>query len=857
MIFATVGTQRPFPRFLELIATWARAHPHEEIILQGGPGGALDADNVTCHETLDPVEFDRCMRQAEVVVAHAGVGTILAARDLGVPLVLVPRQADRGEHRNDHQLDTVAALEHLPGIQVVRTAEAFAPAIERARAAGPIERGEPAPERRRLAEFVTDFVGAPRPSAVPSEPTFVLYRIIGNDLVPRHRKGQSRANLRFILEHEPELAGCEKRFVLNRIVDPDEEARIRALLDDAGIPYVHLPFDPEAYARAGWDIAGVPLRYAPFTRRFRSLKPDLRDRVIARLYRHRNNAVMNNNGARNAALADGRARADWVLPFDGNCFFTRDAWEALRRTIADHPECPYGIVPMLRLDTNEDVLQGRVHGPPRDEPQILFRSDARQTFDTAFFYGERPKVELLWRLGVPGPWDRWRLRPWDLPRPAPTPDAGAWVRAGWVARLASGRADLEVGAAKTTLVNRGQVRRRAVTTLLDELDRQYAPPCLRPDRPVFVNAARAEADRGDALHAALREAADAALARPPGSVLDKTTLAPSGDPHDYWHPAPYYWPNPIPIPGLPYIKRDGRRVPGTRLYEPGSESYDRTALQRLFDDTFVLALAARDFGDERYARHAADKVRRWFLDPATAMNPNLEYAQVRRGRNGNRGASFGLIEFKDLYYFLDAVRLLYRGQALDAEEYSDFRSWLQRYLHWLRTSPQGRRERRSENNHGTYHDLQIAAIAAFLGDHFQLRDTLRDSRFRILAQFRPDGAQPRELARTNTAHYCCFNLQGWMNLATLADAHGEDLWHFEGPAGEGIEVGARWLLQYVDREWPYREIEASDRDRFLPIAHAARARYGLEPASGTLPEPARIKPVFHPDAGIRPFWQLR
>jgi hypothetical protein len=57
--------------------------------------------------------------------------------------------------------------------------------------------------------------------------TFVLTRIIGNDLVPRHAEGQSLANLRFILDHEPPLEACEKRFVVNRIFD-DGRPRLRS-----------------------------------------------------------------------------------------------------------------------------------------------------------------------------------------------------------------------------------------------------------------------------------------------------------------------------------------------------------------------------------------------------------------------------------------------------------------------------------------------------------------------------------------------------------------------------------------------------------------------------------------------------
>jgi hypothetical protein len=67
---------------------------------------------------------------------------------------------------------------------------------------------------------------------------FVLYRIIGNDLFPLHSRNQSLQNLKFVLENEPELDGCHKRWVLNRIVDKSYEQAICALLEEHGRQYI-------------------------------------------------------------------------------------------------------------------------------------------------------------------------------------------------------------------------------------------------------------------------------------------------------------------------------------------------------------------------------------------------------------------------------------------------------------------------------------------------------------------------------------------------------------------------------------------------------------------------------------------
>lgn len=685
--------------------------------------------------------------------------------------------------------------------------------------------------------------------------TFVLYRIVGNDLVPRHRKGQSRENLAFILDHEPEFEDCEKRFVVNRIVDSDEEAAVIDLLRSHGREFVHLPFDRERFRAIGWDIAGVPPKYSPHTWRHHRLRADAQGRVRMRFNRFRNNAVMNNNGARNVALEDGRGRAKWILPFDGSCFFNRAAWEALRDGVVSRPHYPYHVVPMARLLDNRDMLDDGFSPEAGEEPQIAFRQDAGETFDPEFFYGRRPKVELLWRLGVSGPWDQWPIEPWDLDTPPYCDDAGRFVWSGWVARLYSGQRRLEKAGGTDALVDRGLARVDAIEALLTRLDEAAAPPTLR-DACVFVESARGE-PLPEPLAGALRAAAEEAMSRGPHSVMQKTTLAPSGDLRDYWHPAPYFWPHPLGRLGFPDVSKDGVRVPGTRLYEPSSEQFDRTRLQRTFDDSFVLTLAYRETGEWRFAEHAAALIRSWFIDPETAMNPSLDYAQVRRGHNRSRGSSSGIIEMKDLYFLLDGARMLEACGALEIREGQSLRAWLARYLDWLQTSPQGVGERATPNNHGIYYDLQVGSIAAYLGDDRLVRLTVRDSMCRIAQQFAPDGSQPEELERSTTAHYCAFNLQGWITQVALADAAGEDLWSFVGAEGQSIPGAVRWLMGHMGKPWPFEQIDEFDDDRFLPIYFDYVDRMGERPCGAVVPPREEIKPVFHPHDGIRPFWQVR
>ncbi|WP_238152010.1 alginate lyase family protein [Microbulbifer sp. A4B17] len=271
------------------------------------------------------------------------------------------------------------------------------------------------------------------------------------------------------MQHEPLLEGCEKIFILNRIVDPNEEQAIVKLLCDYQQAYLRIPFSWDDYKKAEWNILDYPISYAPYKLKDLKLRQDLAVQAELSLYRHKNNYVMNNNGARNLALQDGRSKADWILPWDGNCFVSQAAWRAIKQQVLNNIAYPYHVIPMARLLDNQSILCTDFEPEPTEEPQILFRSDSTEKFDSRFCYGRRPKVELLWRLGVPGKWDDWAIFPWDLPCPDYSKDAGHYTQGAWVARLFSGKPHLERKDQQSSR-ERGETRSEAILTMLDQLD---------------------------------------------------------------------------------------------------------------------------------------------------------------------------------------------------------------------------------------------------------------------------------------------------------------------------------------------------------------------------------------------------
>lgn len=116
MIFLTIGTQLPFER---LVRALDDAAPQ----LEGDVFGQIGASsyrpvNIDWSAFLEPPEFDARFRAASVIVSHAGIGTILSAQKHRKPLVIVPRLARFGEHRNDHQVATAIQVRDKRGIYI-------------------------------------------------------------------------------------------------------------------------------------------------------------------------------------------------------------------------------------------------------------------------------------------------------------------------------------------------------------------------------------------------------------------------------------------------------------------------------------------------------------------------------------------------------------------------------------------------------------------------------------------------------------------------------------------------------------------------------------------------------------------
>jgi len=307
------------------------------------------------------------------------------------------------------------------------------------------------------------------------------------------------------------------------------------------------------------------------------------------------------------------------------------------------------------------------------------------------------------------------------------------------------------------------------------------------------------------------------LAIAPVSVTAKTQIPPSGDKHDYMSLSIYAWPNPNTANGLPYIIKDGDKNPSTASIQ------DKANLTTVMNAAQELGYAYYFTGNQTYAAKASTILQTWFINPATKMNPNLNYAQAVPGKTD--GGSGGIIDTADLPKVVDAVGLLAGAKSWSTTDTDQMKTWFASYLTWLRTSAPGKAEGATINNHLTWYDAQVVSYALFTGQTAFASSVAKSAETAIIAkQIRPDGTQPAELARATSWSYSTYNVEALVRLAQLASNAHVDLWHYKAPNGASIKAAIDYVDGYVTNlsSWPYHQSSKPDL-HYLPLALSAAA----------------------------------
>lgn len=129
MILLTVGTQLPFDRLVAAVDKWAGLNS-VPVVGQIGPTDYVPK-SIKFARFFGQSEMDELVASSSLLISHAGMGSILTALMSAKPIIVVPRRADLGEHRNNHQMATVRRLSSFELVQPVIDLEDLNAAIQR------------------------------------------------------------------------------------------------------------------------------------------------------------------------------------------------------------------------------------------------------------------------------------------------------------------------------------------------------------------------------------------------------------------------------------------------------------------------------------------------------------------------------------------------------------------------------------------------------------------------------------------------------------------------------------------------------------------------------------------------------
>ncbi|KAJ7591610.1 alginate lyase-domain-containing protein [Mycena floridula] len=272
----------------------------------------------------------------------------------------------------------------------------------------------------------------------------------------------------------------------------------------------------------------------------------------------------------------------------------------------------------------------------------------------------------------------------------------------------------------------------------------------------------------------------------------------------------------------PYYTRDGLFNPDRLLVN------DTSSFSDLSDAVLYNAIAWVLTGQPSsvYSKNVASFIRTWFIDPETKMNPSLNFAQLKRGPDGQVGQHTGILDLKTFTKIVTGILILRKGQSPDWTDdvNTQMNAWANEYIPWLETNDIALGERRALNNHGSFYYNQLGALKILVDDLPGATNVTNEYfETRYLAQIAANGEQPFEAVRTRPYHYRAYNLAAMITNARImvyADPTSKP-WNITTTAGATIKSALDYTLTLHDES-----DQADAAPELFPCVAAVASTYG-------------------------------
>jgi len=140
MILVTLGTQdKKFTRLLDAIQKAVEEGAiQERVVVQAGYT-PYQSSRMEIFDYLEQDEFRRLLQEADLVITHGGVGTIMTALKSRKKILAAARLAQYKEHLNDHQTQLLETFEKQGYLIYMRDLSDIRPYLEQAKTFQPRE----------------------------------------------------------------------------------------------------------------------------------------------------------------------------------------------------------------------------------------------------------------------------------------------------------------------------------------------------------------------------------------------------------------------------------------------------------------------------------------------------------------------------------------------------------------------------------------------------------------------------------------------------------------------------------------------------------------------------------------------
>lgn len=155
-IFVSVGTVYPMDRLVSTAEEYMALQPNPHSCIAQIGASKLAPKNLQAQASFSNEDFRHQFLVADVILSHAGIGNLVLAEEMNKPIIVMCRQAELGEHVDNHQIETMDGFKGRHFIYLIKDRLELPAALEWAEMWKP--KKEKIKDRTQLVDSIKQFL---------------------------------------------------------------------------------------------------------------------------------------------------------------------------------------------------------------------------------------------------------------------------------------------------------------------------------------------------------------------------------------------------------------------------------------------------------------------------------------------------------------------------------------------------------------------------------------------------------------------------------------------------------------------------------------------------------------------------